>query len=83
MMRKILNDILTGSDNKSYDHGKVLGFISFIFYYALAFASLLEGHAWQAMDFASGVGTMAVGFGVHLKLKNDDPVKDDDKNVTP
>jgi hypothetical protein len=71
MIRKVFTDILTGIDNSTFDHGRVLSFISFIFYYVFAFASLLEGHAWQAMDFASGVGAMAVGFGLHLKLKSD------------
>lgn len=71
MIGKLFKDILTSVDNETYDHGKFLGLISFIFYYLLAFASLMSGHAWPAMDFASGIGTMAVGFGVHLKLKSD------------
>jgi hypothetical protein len=71
MMRKIIIDILTGIDNQTFDHGRVLGLGSFLFYYVLAFASLLEGHPWSPLDFASGIGAMAVGFGVHLKLKKE------------
>jgi small-conductance mechanosensitive channel len=75
-LRKLVTDVLTENDNKTYDHGKILGFTSFIFYYALAFASLWGAHPWQAMDFASGVGTMAVGFGVHFKLKGNELTED-------
>lgn len=70
-MNKLLIDILTGVDNKTYDHGRVLGLTSFIFYYILSMFNLVAGHPWSAMDFASGVGAMAVGFGIHLKLKSD------------
>lgn len=71
MIRKMLMDILTGVDNQTFDHGRVLGLTSFIFYFVLAIASYVINHPWGAMDFASGVGTMAVGFGIHLKLKSD------------
>lgn len=74
MIRKIFVDILTECDNQTYDHVKVVGFISFLFYYALAVISLLNGHAWPAMDFASGLGTMSVAFGVHSKLKSNENI---------
>jgi hypothetical protein len=71
MMMKLLTDIMTGVDNKTFDNGRVLSITSFISYYVLALINILEGHSWSAMEFASGIGAMAVGFGIHLKLKSD------------
>lgn len=66
---KIMKDILTGIDNHSYDNGRVVCAISFLVYYIMAISSLCSIHPWTAMDFAGGVGAMAVGFGVNLRLK--------------
>ena len=70
MISKMVKDILTGIDNETYDHGRVLGVLSYIFYYCYAFANLWQGHPWAAIDFASGISAMAVAFGIHLKLKS-------------
>jgi hypothetical protein len=66
---KFWRDILTGIDGQTYDNGRVLCFMSYMVYFGLAIAALAIGKPWQPMDFASGVGTMAVGFGVNLHLK--------------
>ena len=66
---KLCTDILTGIDNRTYDGGRVLSLLSFLAYFVLAFASMYHHHYWTAMDFAGGVGTMAVGFGANLRLK--------------
>lgn len=71
MMDKLFKDILTGADNESFDHGRVLGLMSFVVYFGLAMFDLVTDHSWRPMEFASGIGTMAVGFGIHLKLKSD------------
>ncbi len=68
-IRKIINDIMTGADNESFDNGRVVCLLSFIVYFILAFCNLHAGHPWTAMDFSGGTTAMAVGFGVNLRLK--------------
>lgn len=71
IFRKLWNDVLTGADNKSYDNGRVVCFISFIVYYILSFMSMYSAHPWSAIDFASGCTAMAIGFGMNLHLKKE------------
>jgi hypothetical protein len=66
---KILKDILTGKDNETYDNGRIICLLSFIIYFCMALGSIIVDEPWQPMDFASGIGAMAVGFGVNLHLK--------------
>jgi len=68
---KLFKDVLTGVDNQTFDHGRLMGLLSFIFYFILSLFDLLTSHTWRAMDFAGGIATMAVAFGVNLKLKSD------------
>lgn len=79
---KIMSDILTGRDNETYDNGRFLALCSFAVYFMLAIGTLATGHPWQAMDFAGGVGTMAVGFGFNLRLKRStEPRAKDEQTV--
>jgi hypothetical protein len=66
---KVVRDSLTGADNHSFDNGRIICAISFLIYFILAVGSMIKGHLWSSMDFAGGVSTMAVGFGINLKLK--------------
>lgn len=67
---KMFKDILTGIDKETYDNGRVLCLLSYIVYFVMALGSIIVGEAWNALDFASGIGAMAVGFGIHLNLKS-------------
>lgn len=69
MISKITKDILTGVDNQTFDNGRVMCVLSFIVYFFMAGYGVIQSHNWNPLDFASGVGTMAVGFGVNLSLK--------------
>ena len=69
MLRKLCKDILTGVDNETYDISRVLCLMAHGIYFALAIASFVIEKPWAPLDFASGIGTMAVGFGVNLHLK--------------
>jgi hypothetical protein len=71
MIKKFIKDILTGIDNETFDHGRVMSLFSFISYVGYAVVNLALSHPWGAMDFAGGLSALAVGFGVHLKLKQD------------
>jgi hypothetical protein len=66
--KKILKDILTGIDNESFDNGRVVCVTSFLIYYIMAIVGMGTSHPWGGMDFASGVGAMAVGFGINFRL---------------
>jgi hypothetical protein len=68
---KFLKDILTGIDNETFDNGRVICLLSYFVYFTMALGSIIVNHPWSALDFAGGIGTMGVGFGLHLKLKQD------------
>ena len=69
MITKLFNDILTCSDNKTFDNGRVICLLSFLVYYGLAIMSTVHGTPWSPLDFSGGACAMAVGFGINLKLK--------------
>lgn len=76
---KFLKDILTGQDNETFDQGRFLCIFSFFFYFGASIGSILIHKPWGALDFAGGISAMAVGFGIHLRLKNDsEPGKQND-----
>lgn len=66
---KFIKDILTGIDGESYDNGRVLCLASHLVYFCMSAAALYIDHTWDAVAFATGIGTMAVGYGVNLHLK--------------
>jgi len=68
-LNKLLQDILMNHKQNTYDNGKFICFTSFMVYYLMAFCSLFTQHPWGAMDFSAGIGTIAVGFGLHFKFK--------------
>jgi len=67
---KLFKDILTGVDNETFDNGRVLCFASHMVYFIMAFLSYATSKPWAAMDFAGCVAAIAVGFGIHLNLKD-------------
>ena len=75
---KIIKDSLTGSDNESFDNGRIICALSFNIYYLLAFYNTFLGHGWSAVEFASGATAMAVGFGINLHLTKQPPEKKDE-----
>jgi hypothetical protein len=68
-MSKFVKDMLTDINNENYDVARVLCLLSFTIYFLLAILDVVfSRHSWSAMDFAGGIGTMAVGFGINFKL---------------
>ena len=78
MLAKIFNDVLTGIDNKTYEHSRVVGVCSLVGYFVVGFVNMVHaGQIWSAMDFASGISVIAVAFGIQSKLKeNTEPPKE-------
>ena len=68
-MKKLCCDILTCSDNRTFDNGRVICILSYLMYFILAVLSYATNHPWGAMDFSAGATAMAVGFGINLRLK--------------
>lgn len=82
MIGKLLKDILTGIDNETYDNGRVLCLMSYLVYFTMALGSVVMKAPWPAMDFAGGIGTIAVGFGINLHLKKStEPERQADVNA--
>lgn len=69
MIKKLMTDIMTGIDNQTFDIGRVTGFMSFIVYYVMGVCSFIFHQGWTALEFSSGIAAMAVGIGLHLKIK--------------
>ena len=83
MIGKLLKDILTGIDNETYDNGRVLCLMSYLVYFTMALGSIVMNDPWPAMDFAGGIGTIAVGFGINLHLKKStEPERKPDANAS-
>ena len=75
MLRKVIKDILTGIDNETFDHSRVVGLGSLIGYFVVGFVNMVYAQQiWGALDFASGIAAIAVAFGVQIKLtENTEP----------
>ena len=69
-MKKCFKDLLTGVDNETQDFGRWLGFLAFlagVFYQG--WDVMVNARSFSMQDFGIGVGALAAGTGVMLKLK--------------
>ncbi len=69
MLSKLIRDCLTGRDNMTFDHSRLLGIASFVVYIGLAVYNTEAGTPWSPTEFSTGISVMAVAFGVNLRLK--------------
>ena len=84
MKHKILNDLLTGADNKTHDIARWSWMFSF---FVVAFATgyeLIQGHTPALKDFAESIGIIAGAHGAAVMLKKDAEPKEhaDAKDTT-
>jgi hypothetical protein len=68
---KILQDILTGKDNKTHDLGRWMGLVSFVAGIALEVYCVVSSKPFDFMGYGVGIGAIAAGVGAMLKLKED------------
>lgn len=68
-LKKFAVDCVTGRDNATFDHSRVLGIVSFVVYIGLAVYNTEAGTPWSPTEFSTGISVMAVAFGVNLRLK--------------
>jgi len=69
-MNKFFKDLLMHKGTSNYDMSKVICLMSFIVYFLLSFGIIFIGKPWSAMEYAGGISTIAVGFGLHFHFKN-------------
>lgn len=68
-MKKILIDILTGIDGKTFDEGRVLGFVTVLTFLLLSGLDVYFTHTFEYEHFGLGISTIFAGIGINLKLK--------------
>lgn len=68
-MKKLLKDILTGANNKTFDNGRVLGFIVVMSYLFFTLYDVVMTHTFEYEQFGIGITAIFTGIGFNLKLK--------------
>jgi hypothetical protein len=71
MRYKILNDILTGRDNKTHDIARWSWFLSFFAVLLGAGYELISGHLPSLRDFAESIGIISGAHGGAILMKKD------------
>lgn len=67
---KIFKDMLTGVDNQTYDMGRILTVMCFLFFHVMAIEAMIIGHPWQPMDYSSAASALFVACAMHIRLKS-------------
>jgi hypothetical protein len=71
MRYKILNDILTGRDNKTHDIARWSWVLSFFAVVLGAGYELVQGHLPSLRDFAESIGIISGAHGAAVLMKKD------------
>ena len=71
MISKVLNDLLTGEDNKTHDIGRWSWMISLFAVIIGAGYEIVRGDMPNLKDFAEAVGIIAGAHGAAVMLKKD------------
>jgi len=73
---KILNDLLTGEDNKTHDIGRWSWMLSFLAVLVGATYEMIHNNMPALKDFAEAVGIIAGAHGAAVMLKKDTEPKE-------
>jgi hypothetical protein len=68
-MKELLFHILTGADNKTFDHGRVLSCLVVICFLVFTGYDVYTTHVFEYEHFGIGIGATFAGIGLNLKLK--------------
>lgn len=71
LYKKLLQDILTTADGVSYDIGRVVYFLTFIFYNLFTGIELYITHVFEHANYAAGLSAITMASAVHLRIKKD------------
>ncbi len=69
LIKKLLLDISTTKDGKSFDNGRVLGILIVGCFIVFTAVSIVFTHRFDAVNFGIAVGSIFTGLGINLKLK--------------
>lgn len=70
-MKKIIKDILTCPDNKTYDFGKVFGSLCIVIYLCLVIFEAVVMKDWHSAEFGLNLGAVFTAIGILMKLKSE------------
>lgn len=73
MLRDILRQLLTESDNVTHDLYRYLAVVSIAVGLGLSIYSVIKGQPFDMQTFGIGVGSLFAGVGVALGLKKETP----------
>lgn len=73
MLRDIIRQLLTESDNVTHDLYRYLAVISIAVGLSLSIYSVVKGQPFDMQTFGIGVGSLFAGVGVAIGLKKDAP----------
>jgi hypothetical protein len=76
MRHKILNDLLTGADNKTHDIARWSWMLSFFAIVIGAGYEIIQGHLPTLRDFAESIGIISGAHGAAVMLKKDSEPKE-------
>lgn len=77
---KLLKDLFTGRDNKTWDLGRIMWAMGTAVYCGISVYSLYQGIAIDPLNWATGFGAILAGGGAALRLKQSDEPNTNPKN---
>jgi hypothetical protein len=83
MIQKVLNDLLTGADNKTHDIARWSWMISFFAVLIGATYEMIHGDMPVLKDFAEAIGIIAGAHGAAVMLKKDTEPKETNNVENP
>lgn len=66
----LIQHLLTGKDNKTYDIGRVLWTLGFLTYLGLSILAVIQKQPWHPMDFGYGLAAVLAGGGIGVAVKS-------------
>jgi len=72
-MKNFIKQLLTEPDNKTFCPVRLIAFIGVGQYFTITVANYVQHAAFDAQNFAIGLGALLGGVGVALGLKKDTP----------
>lgn len=77
MLNKLLNDCLTGIDNKTYSFGRVSLAISLLVFWALSIADVVRTKDFEYQAFGLGTAAILAAGGAAIGLQSSTEPKQD------
>jgi hypothetical protein len=81
-LQLFVQHMLTGRDNLTYDLGRVLWALAFVFGVGIATYCAINGKSFDLQNYGIGVGALLLAGGAALKLKENTEPKSKDESTT-